>query len=337
MEIADNLAVKFGKKEKARGVDVNALKEQLRQELKGAGTGRGAGAQEGQLFQASVALNGGKFDDAAAMYSAILERDGQCAEAYWGKALAAARCKNDAELIRTDAAGYKRALTGDNFRFAIKYARAETADRIVKTMKEMLGRCENTGGVLRAESERLKKNIDELSKKSTRLKAEMDKHERDKKPLPPAPKYREMHALIRTILALLCLGAVIAIIAVSLYLEKNFWQSIWQGNNKMFLIWGAIIATPIIFVVAYWLIGKADDSRKFRVYRAEKAVYDVAAKHNEDIDIAIAALDKEYGEAQVAIAIDRKKLTPDEAELAEWVRYKEYLGTLIDWQKQHVK
>lgn len=57
----------------------------MRQELKGAGSDRGAGAQEGQLFQASVALNGGKFDDAAAMYSAILERDGQCAEAYWGK------------------------------------------------------------------------------------------------------------------------------------------------------------------------------------------------------------------------------------------------------------
>lgn len=144
VEIADNLAVKFGKKEKARGVDVNALKEQLRQELKGAGSDRGAGAQEGQLFQASVALNGGKFDDAAAMYSAILERDGQCAEAYWGKALAAAKCKNDAELTKSanvSADTCKKVLAGENARQAKRYAQGVFANKLKDIFVAMRDTC----------------------------------------------------------------------------------------------------------------------------------------------------------------------------------------------------
>lgn len=331
VEIADNLAVKFGKKEKSLGVDVNEIKDQLRREFKNTAPNRGASALDGQLFQSSVALNGGKFDDAAAMYSAVLDREEQCAEAYWGRMLASAGCKNDAALINSGFAVYKRALKGDDFRTALKYARGDEANRIAKVMKEMLGHCEKKGDALRAEIERLKKHIDELSKKSTRLKTEAQEQERKKLPLPPKPDF--MNGVVRAILALLCLGVVIGIVALVFYFDRSLWQRLRDNKYFMFIIWGAMAAAAILFGVIFWLIGVADDRRWSRKYH----VYYDAEKHNQDIDNAIAELDKQNDEAQAAIKTDREKASFDNTELAEWDKYKEYLGTLIDWQKQNVK
>lgn len=332
VEIADNLAVKFGKKEKARGVDVNALKEQLRQELKGAGTGRGAGAQEGQLFQASVALNGGKFDDAAAMYSAILERDGQCAEAYWGKALAAAKCKNDAELIMADIAVYKRTLSGDDFRFALKYARGETVDRIAGVTQEMLERCEKMGESLRNDGESLTNNTNDLLVKCKQLKVKMSEEKDRKQPMPPAPVFRKMPFLLRTVLALLSLGIVIAIAAVCLiYLIKI---DLNQSENTTYFIVSAIIGATFVFIFAYVIIGGIYESRYINIYKAEKSAYNTTVKHNETIDNVIAALNREYNETQAVIEKNREKLEPYEEVIAEWGRCKEHLGAIISDKKR---
>lgn len=332
VEIADNLAVKFGKKEKARGVDVNALKEQLRQELKGAGSDRGAGAQEGQLFQASVALNGGKFDDAAAMYSAILERDGQCAEAYWGKALAAAKCKNDAELIMADIAVYKRTLSGDDFRFALKYARGETVDRIAGVTQEMLERCEKMGESLRNDGESLTNNTKDLLVKCKQLKVKMSEEKDRKQPMPPAPVFRKMPFLLRTVLALLSLGIVIAIAAICLiYLIKI---DLNQSENTTYFIVSAIIGATFVFIFAYVIIGGIYESRYINIYKAEKSAYNTTVKYNETIDNVIAALDREYNETQAVIEKNREKLEPYEEVIAEWGRCKEHLGAIISDKKR---
>lgn len=332
VEIADNLAVKFGKKEKARGVDVNALKEQLRQELKGAGSDRGAGAQEGQLFQASVALNGGKFDDAAAMYSAILERDGQCAEAYWGKALAAAKCKNDAELIMADIAVYKRTLSGDDFRFALKYARGETVDRIAGVTQEMLERCEKMGESLRNDGESLTNNTKDLLVKCKQLKVKMSEEKDRKQPMPTAPVFRKMPFLLRTVLALLSLGIVIAIAAICLiYLIKI---DLNQSENTTYFIVSAIIGATFVFIFAYVIIGGIYESRYINIYKAEKSAYNTTVKYNETIDNVIAALDREYNETQAVIEKNREKLEPYEEVIAEWGRCKEHLGAIISDKKR---
>lgn len=340
VEIADNLAVKFGKKEKARGVDVNALKEQLWQELKGAGTGRGAGAQEGQLFQASVALNGGKFDDAAAMYSAILERDGQCAEAYWGKALAAAKCKNDAELIRADAAGYKRALTGDNFRFAVKYARGALSEKIAATMNAMREACGKNTETARKDMADRQNKADELSAEIIGISKQIEAEGKKKQSEPPLPGRYEYHmpGWCKWAVVLCCLAAIGIVTAV--FLPPVLRGDALSGDQLPFILLWGLIGGGAAGYGGYIGLRKLTEPGRRRAYdrnyQRVVALRNKVAQQNMAVDGSVAALRKKSADIKAAVENERRKAQTKESESADWNRYGDYLGTLLDWQTKNV-
>lgn len=340
VEIADNLAVKFGKKEKARGVDVDALKEQLRQELKGAGTGRGAGAQEGQLFQASVALNGGKFDDAAAMYSAILERDGQCAEAYWGKALAAAKCKNDAELAQAELAAYKRALSGEDFRSAVQYARGSTAERIQKAMNALRAACSGNVAAARKDIESRRKKTKDMVENVETLPARIAEKERALQTIPDLPgsyayRFPRWAKWGVFLLCLMAVGIALAIFMPPALRGEALWGDqlpfigLWSLAGAGLAGYGGYVALKKITVKS---VRRSYDRKYQRAVNSRNAVI----QHNTPLLNEIAALKKQYADVMASASGQQKKAQSKEAEIAEWTRYGEYLGQLLDWQDKHL-
>ena len=54
------------------------------------------------------------------------------------------------------------------------------------------------------------------------------------------------------------------------------------------------------------------------------------------VDGSVAALRKKSADIKAAVENERRKAQTKESESADWNRYGDYLGTLLDWQTKNV-
>lgn len=73
-----------------------------------------------------------------------------------------------------------------------------------------------------------------------------------------------------------------------------------------------------------------------RNYQRVVALRNKVAQQNMAVDGSVAALRKKSADIKAAVENERRKAQTKESESADWNRYGDYLGTLLDWQTKNV-